>query len=407
MTVLLEINDTQLRVISSDSADVGGSPNVQVDQPAAAAFHEGALVFGDAAIAVSRTHPQHFSQRYLMSLSSQPLPVALGPARNQADLVFHHLKSLQVTGDAVLAVPGYLSNEQLGLLLGVCAEAGINVRLFVDTTLLYAGGAPLPQSSHCLDIEQHRLVLTRLGNAGAVLRAEECKGIDGLGANHMLEGWMSVIADEFVQHTRFDPLHAGPTEQQLFDQVRTWCANGGTDSRFSVGLNEHRRELEVAAPLLQQKLQQRLTGLDLSAVTTLAVTPRVQRMPGLVACLRDAVDNVVVLEASLRADTVSALVAAIDGDEVRRISEIKQAVSAQADQASAAPSAESAPVATHLLHDALARPLSDFADVLDARTATVTATTVMLNDKAGHGQVITAGASLSIEGVRYQAIRVN
>ena len=164
------------------------------------------------------------------------------------------------------------------------------------------------------------LVLSRYVQQGATRNVESCQAIDGLGASHIIEGWLAVIADEFVQRTRFDPLHAGTTEQQVFDQVSAWRQDDTvSERRVRVGTKENQRELEVPQALLDAKLAQRLESIDLTGVEHLAVTPRVQRVPGLVAFLERHVAAVHLLPASCHG-AFAQLAAALKPDAVQRLS---------------------------------------------------------------------------------------
>src|SRR5690606_14808120 len=129
MTCILELNDADL-TLYRDRAVLHRAPGVAV-------VLEDQVAFGEEALRLSRIHPRRANQHYFTRLNADPLPVPGPRARNHADLVYLHLKTFQPLieaegGSVLLAVPGILSADQLGVLLGVLQEVGIRVNGFVD-----------------------------------------------------------------------------------------------------------------------------------------------------------------------------------------------------------------------------------------------------------------------------------
>ncbi len=394
----VELNDIELTVTDEAGAELAR-------QPACAAWVERKLVFGDAAGRVARTLPQQFNQRYLMALTNQPLPVALGPAKNHADLVYHQLNGLGMDAETVLGVPGYLSNEQLGYLLSICTEAGLKVLGFVDLGLSQSLATQLPAAYGVLDVELHRMVLSRYAQNGTTRSLESCQALDGLGVSHIIEGWLAVIADEFVQRTRFDPLHAGTTEQQVYDQVTGWRQDDTvSERRVRVGADDNVRELDVPQAMLDAKLAQRLESMDLDGVQDLAVTPRVQRVPGLVEFLKRRVGAVHVLPQDCLG-AFQQLAGVMTPDAVQRLSEAEVSASDTAPQVARSPLPDTAAV-THLLAGHRAMPLNAFPGAIDAHTGAAIGTDVQINGRIAPGTVLRCGDEVHIGASRYVAIEV-
>lgn len=400
MLTYIEYNDFGLRVLKQQD----GALEEVIAQPASVACEGNTLLFGEPAVAVSRTLPQQFNQRYLMAFNSQPLPVAIGPAQNHADLIYHHLVALEIETDVVIGVPGWVSNAQLGFLLGICQEAGLTVRQFVDIALLHAMTAPPGGDFHVLDIEQHRLVLTQFEQRAGSLRSTLSTSLDGLGASHIVEGWMGVIADEFVQHTRFDPLHAGSTEQQLFDQVHNWLGAEQTTTRIVIGADRNQHELEIREQVLAKKLVQRLDSLQLAHVEQLAVTGRVQQFPGLVEFLGSRVTSVLPLPAAELAAPFTQLTQN-PAEDVQRITQ----ASISPNSATTVTVAE-IELATHLLTDSIARPLSAFSEYIDPSNGKSIHPAVNITHAQGATDSsdprLAVGTSVVIDNKHYRAIKV-
>ena len=114
MTSILELNDLELTLHKG--------AEVRYQSPAMAIVRNDELLFGEPAVRLARIHPQQANQQYFNRMNADPLPQPIQKAANHADLVYLHLKELaeRNSEDTVLAVPGTLNGDQLGVLLGIC-----------------------------------------------------------------------------------------------------------------------------------------------------------------------------------------------------------------------------------------------------------------------------------------------
>ncbi len=401
MTRYLEFNDWELILLADDGSEL-------YRDIAAASASTGELIFGTPAWAAARRDPQRFNARYLSSLSADPVTGDLGPARNHADLIFHHLKALPVGDDpVVIGIPGCVSNEQLGVLLGICAEAGLTVAGFVDTALVYlltlqAETVELPNDPVLIDLEMNRLLTTRLSLQGpgpAVLGTTPSNGLGLLG---IIEGWMNVLADEFVGKTRFDPMHAAETEQQMLNQVFQWCTDRRIKSRMTIDHAGTSREIEVSEGALIEKLALRLETLELDAPLVL-LTPRAARIPGFLDILAGKNIRAVEISELSTFDAYRLLSQDLGPDAVRRISQFEGSLGATAQEPLTATG-----TATHLLHTNVAMALnaSQFQAFIDAASRSTCHPDVMVNHDQGSGIPIHPGDRVVFMDIAYTAIRV-
>ena len=107
MSTTLLLNDWHLTVVSTGE--------VLYDEPAVVLERGNALTFGGDALAQARLHPRQSNVDYLGKLSADPLAQPFGLARNHADLLYHHLKSLAEEISALreptlVVVPSTVSN---------------------------------------------------------------------------------------------------------------------------------------------------------------------------------------------------------------------------------------------------------------------------------------------------------
>jgi hypothetical protein len=281
MTCILELNDADL-TLYRDNEVLYRSPGIAV-------VLGKQIHFGEDALRLSRIHPRQTNLQYFTRLNADPLAVPGERARNHADLVYLHLQQFKPLidaegGSAVLAVPGVLSGDQLGVLLGVLQEVGIEVGGFVDTAVAAVANQDAPPQAYFLDVMMQRAVVTAL-SIGAEVRKAAVQEVQECGLNRLIEGWINVIADRFVRETRFDPLHAAASEQQLFDQVFGWIRGGAPGEELVVGIDhqDHTRRADIGRSTLEDKGEQRFRQLAdaLPRGSHVFVSARTARLPGL------------------------------------------------------------------------------------------------------------------------------
>lgn len=350
MTAIIELNDLELTLYT------GGETFYQA--PGFAIVREEQLIFGEDALRLARIHPQQANQQYFNRMNADPLPQPIRLAANHADLVYLHLKELaaRCTDDAVLAVPGTMSPDQLGILLGICQEAGIAVSGFVNAAVASTTTTAVPEKLLYLDVFLQQIQVSEL-SADVDIRHERSFEVRDCGFVNLLDGWVNLIADRFVQETRFDPLHTAASEQQLYNQVYEWVlgAHQHNEVPFQVVHNEQLRRVELPRSQLEQKAAQRIERLvdALPAGQSLALTARAARLPGLPEHLRRAGFELTFLQPDAVAsgcDEFMSLVRTAD-TELRLVSRLPRLAG------TIAATEQAAPVPTHLLSGHIARPI--------------------------------------------------
>jgi len=285
MTALLDLDDWALSVFAD-----GG---LLYSEPAVALETDGGIQFGRAAAAAARIHPRRINQSYLSRLSADPLAQPFRAARNHADLFYHQLLALAsafpvLSSEPVLVlVRSTTTSEQLGLVLGVAGECGIRVGGFVDRSVAALASLGGVGDRICLemDVDHSEICRARLGTDAVRSAVRE---FPGTGLNQVLDGWANVIADHFIRHSRFDPLHAAATEQQLYDAVRGWFGRSEPQTSISIEHQQEVRRVEVQTDALELKLLERITPLlqAVDAGKTLCLGPNAASTPLLSALLR-------------------------------------------------------------------------------------------------------------------------
>ena len=280
-------------------------------EPGFALLEDDQLVMGRAAWAVASLKPRRSQNRYWAHLTTDSLPDRRFEHLTAADLVSKQLESLwrnaaQPGDKLVLAVPPYMNADNLGLLLGIAMDLEIPVVGMVDAAVAatrreYANAVPVH-----VDLSLHSAMLTRLSQQGQV-QLERAAVIDDAGMLNLYDAWLRIIAETFVQQSRFDPLHTAETEQALRDSILDWLAQATTRESVTMQVEyrgiTHAAEIEslelvsAAAPVYQNIVSNLRALYRAGELPALQLSNRAARMPGLAETLRARVGGeVFVLE---------------------------------------------------------------------------------------------------------------
>jgi len=296
-----DLNDAQIIVVDDEKT--------LYREPGFALLEDDHLVTGREAYANASLYPRRIQNRFWSQLHTEPLPDKRFHHLSAADLVSRQLEQIwqQVAspGDQLaLAVPAYMSNENLGLLLGIATELDIPVVAIVDAAVCatrrhYEHAVPVH-----IDISLHSSLLTRLMQEGEA-QTDKALVIDDNGILLLQQNWLKVIAEGFVQQSRFDPLHTAETEQALQIKMPEWLNEAGTSDTVTVELEyrgtRHQAEIEsfelvAAAGPVYQSIVSSLRALFRAEETpAMQLSGRAARMPGLAETLKTRVGGEVFL----------------------------------------------------------------------------------------------------------------
>ena len=363
--LVLDINDTEIR-LSRDGHELYAQPGI-------ALVERGRTLFGDEASALSRLHPRQTHNEFWQRLNADPVTPAGRGVANQADLVYLHLRrvleAVEINrAELVVAAPSTVASAQLGMLLGIAKEAGVEIRAVVDAAVAAASLQPLTTSCRFVDIALHRAFVTDLTVQDGTVARGAVEEVPAAGFAALVEGWVDTVADGFVEGTRFDPLRIAATEQQVFDQLIERVDANAAEIAVAVEHDGVSREVNVGRRALRQKSEQRY-GLLATAIgppTTLLISHRVRALPGLAASLQEAGHRIVAVPADGAANAVGrhAALFAPDAGGAKMISSLPLLAE------SVGAAARQRPVPTHLLCGAVALPLTEEVDAGDHPAST-------------------------------------
>ena len=221
-------------------------------------------------------------------------------------------------------MPAGHSREQLGLLLGVASECGVQLSGLVDAAVAATALEPAGERVLHLDLELHHAVLTLLEGDGVELRRTQSELLPRHGLLALQEKWVEAIAGAFVRRTRFDPLHEARNEQVLWNSLAGWLAALETNESVEIGLadGESERTVELTRESLLGATRDRYVALcrfvqnqcPAGVQTDVVVTDRVARAPGLM----DALATVPAVTVRSLPHGAAALAALRYADQIRR-----------------------------------------------------------------------------------------
>jgi hypothetical protein len=298
----LELNDAGL-ILAADTVTGtdAGEARILASAPGVACVTETALLTGVAAAQQSKLQPQRTHSRFWQELSAAPLGRAPRPQLSAADLAYEQLRELLATagGDTrlLVAVPAGYAREQLGLLLGITAAAGITETGLVDAGLAACALAPVPPHVLHLDLLRHRAVVTTIEQDNGAVRRARFELDTGCGTQRLEQLCIELIAGIFVRATRFDPLYQARTEQLLADGAWGWLQGLRAAETVTVSLPAESESLQIelaraqwlaaAEPCYAAILQLVHGARPAGQSVELRVGERAQALPGLIERLRE------------------------------------------------------------------------------------------------------------------------
>lgn len=295
------LNDFAISVADAD--------RILYREPGFALLEDEQLATGNEAYANARLKPRRINNHYWSELKTTPLRDPRFRHLSAADLVSRQLEQIwkQVAGPGdqlALAVPPYMEKDNLGLLLGIAMELEISVVAMVDAAVCatrrqYEHGVPVH-----IDLSLHSAMLTRLMQEGQA-QVERSAIIDDCGLLALFDNWVRLIAEAFVQQSRFDPLHTAETEQMLQDKMFDWLSVAASADTVALEIEYrgivHRAEVEsiewvaAAAPVYQNIVSNLRALYRAEDTPAIQLSDRAASMPGLADTLRTRVGGEVFL----------------------------------------------------------------------------------------------------------------
>jgi hypothetical protein len=288
---------------------VANNERILYREPGFALLEDDHLTTGSEAFSNARLKPRRIQNRYWSELKTEPLADSRFRHMSTADLASRQLEQIwrrvSKPGDRLaIAVPAYMNNDNLGLLLGVAMGLDIPVVAMVDAAVSatrrhYEHAVPVH-----IDLGLHVATLTRLMQEGQVL-VERSAVVEDCGLLNLYDNWLRIIAEAFVQQSRFDPLHTAETEQALQNNILNWLSIAASADTVPMQVEyrgiTHRVEVEsleivaAAAPVYQNIVSNLRALYRAEDTPAIQLSDRAACMPGLAETLKSRVGGEVFL----------------------------------------------------------------------------------------------------------------
>ncbi|MCI0462668.1 MAG: FHA domain-containing protein [Gemmataceae bacterium] len=301
MTLLgLDLNSTRVRAAAGPA---GAFPQAvaldppHFELPLAVSTVGGCPGVGAFALSQCRRFPHLTHTGFLATLGNA------GSAEKALGLVLRQLaRAARHTDGAVLAVPHYLSTEQVGLLLDRAEKAGLKLAGAVCAPLALALTAyaerPWVGLALVLDADDHALTVATLATIDGQARLLEARSFPRLGLRVWRERLLNALADRCILQSRRDPRDAPATEQALFDQldgVLDSCRHGRlvqVTLEAGTWIQELAAEPETIRACCSTLTRQALAALSGEEWPGIVfVSAAAARLPGLVEGARQVLDR--------------------------------------------------------------------------------------------------------------------
>ena len=307
-TLALDVTDAGVVGVVEGGRLVGPSPGY-------ALLDGETLLVGEPARRRARLKPRFVASRFWERLDAEPLGRPFPDGLTAADLVHAHLDhvwqgAVRRAGAVVLAAPGAYGPEALGRLVGIAQALGMPVVGLVDTAVAAASAGFPGERLLFVDVHLHRSTVTEVRQGHELVR-ERVGTIDRWGVEEVHDALARRIAEAFVRGTRFDPLHAAETEQELHDRLPGWLETLSREDRATVSLPAGSRDVEIelgrseleewARPFVEPLGQEVSLFKPPGEPATLIVTARAAGLPGLarrLGSMRGATVRVVPVQAA-------------------------------------------------------------------------------------------------------------
>lgn len=288
---------------------VVGQEGIVYREPGFALLDDDTLTMGADAYASASLKPRRIHKHFWSDLRTEPLADQRFRHMSAADLVSRQLEQIwqrvSAHGDHLaIAVPAFMSNENLGLILGIAEELEISIVAMTDAAVCatrrhYQNAVPVH-----IELGLHCAMLTRLQQDGEV-RVDRAEVIEDCGLLSLYDRWLKVIAEAFVQQSRFDPLHTAQTEQMLRDNIPLWLQQASSGDvvslELSYGGSQHRADLDSleliasVAPVYQSIVSSLRALYRAEETPAIQLSSRAAQMPGLAEALKTRVGGEVFL----------------------------------------------------------------------------------------------------------------
>ncbi len=221
---------------------------------------------GEKARAKAWLQPQTAYNQYWNQLNQTPLAVKHPYARHHADIAYaqlrHLLESVGAPEKLIVATPGYLSDQQLSLLLGLLKALEVQVMGIIDSAIAAAIDYPLARV--IIEVQLYQTVITEIGHKGDRIEILNQQCVPDLGIAQLHNLVATYISHQLIDNYRYDPLHSSLAEQQIYDLIPSWLEQLTQYTDITATLDSPQGEMDIIIhrTRIGELFSQRLDSLE-------------------------------------------------------------------------------------------------------------------------------------------------
>ena len=195
-------------------------------EPGFALLENNNLITGSEAFENISIKPRQIQNQYWSNPQVELLSDYKFKNLSSADLVSAQFKKIwqsisKKNDQLAIAIPAYMTHENIGLLLGIAKELNIPITYICDAAVCATRRHYKNAVLVHMDLSLHSILLSRLNQEGHV-QIDRSVIIEECGLLAFYEKWLTIISEAFVKQSRFDPLHSADTEQIIRDKLPFW-----------------------------------------------------------------------------------------------------------------------------------------------------------------------------------------
>lgn len=208
---------------------------------------------GDKARARAWLQPQTAYNQYWDQLNQTPLASKHPQARHHADIAYAQLRHLLACAGEpkklIIATPGYLSDQQLSLLLGLLKALKVEVVGIIDSAVAAALVKPLAQT--IIEVQLYQTIITQIGTEADRIEILSQQCIPDLGIVQLHNQIAAYVSHQLIDNYRYDPLHSSLAEQQIYDLIPGWLEQLTQHTEITGTIDSPQGELSIIIPRAQ------------------------------------------------------------------------------------------------------------------------------------------------------------
>ena len=315
---------------------------------------------GEKARAKAWLQPQTAYNQYWDQLNQTPLAAKHPHARHHADIAYaqlrHLLESVGAPEKLIIATPGYLSDQQLSLLLGLLKALEVQVMGIIDSAVAAAIDNPLARV--IIEVQRHQTVITEIGHKGDRIEILNQQCVPDLGIAQLHNLVATYVSHQLIDNYRYDPLHSSLAEQHIYDLIPDWLEQLAQHTEIRATIDSPQGELDIIIDREQigELFSQRLGSLEAPLLKVSPATIYFSQDAAIIPALVKSFDACSMLDNPPLVNACFKLAEQFSTHQLQRTTAVTS-LSAPAEKKSQVQATQAQNPATHLLYKESAYPI--------------------------------------------------